>query len=175
MNGLAIDEVYKRHGDFVWASLQRFGVRGPDLDDALQEVFVVVHHRLAEFRGDARIETWLYAICLRIALAQRRRGRSARELQVDEIQEVIALDQNSPEDELVLSQRRRALEQVLDQLDLEKRALLVMFEIDEMPCEEIALILGVPLGTVYSRLHSARKAFQKAVVRFRKQMQGALR
>ena len=170
----SIEEVYRKHGEFVWASLQRFGVRERDLDDALQEVFVVVHQRLAEFRGDARIRTWLYAICLRVALAHRRRGHVVREKQFEELPELAAHDQNSPEDELLLAQRRRALDQVLDQLDLEKRALLVMFEIDEMPCEEIAAILDVPLGTVYSRLHAARKAFQKAVTRFRKQARGGL-
>jgi len=50
-------------------------------------------------------------------------------------------------------------------MDLEPRALFVMFEIDEMPCAEIAEMLGVPVGTVHSRLHAARKAFQKEIVR----------
>jgi RNA polymerase sigma-70 factor (ECF subfamily) len=170
--GLA--DIYRSHGEFVWACLQRFGVRDRDLEDTLQEVFVVVHQRLATFRGEARLTTWLYAICLRVAAAHRRRGYVARETQVDEPFETAALDQSSPEDEVLLMQRRRVLERILDELDLEKRALLVMFEIDELPCEEIASILGVPLGTVYSRLHGARKAFEKAVARFRARSRGAL-
>src|SRR6266545_269263 len=169
---LRVDEVYRRHVDFVWACLQRFGVRDRDLDDALQEVFVVVHQRLSSFRGDARMTTWLYSICLRVAYAQRRRGHLRRELSVDQVHDTIDEDGTSPEDELAVRERSRVLEALLDELDLEKRALLAMFEIDELPCEEIASILGLPLGTVYSRLHAARKAFAKAVARFRARARG---
>ncbi len=172
---LRVDEVYRRHVDFVWACLQRFGVRDRDLDDALQEVFVVVHQRLSSFRGDARMTTWLYSICLRVAYAQRRRGHLRRELSVDQVHDTIDEDGTSPEDELAVRERRRVLEALLDELDLEKRALLAMFEIDELPCEEIASILGLPLGTVYSRLHAARKAFAKAVARFRARARGDVR
>jgi len=172
---LSVEEVYRQHADFVWTSLQRFGVRDRDLDDALQEVFVVVQKRLSSFRGDARMTTWLYSICLRVAHAHRRRGHVRRELSVDRLQDAIDEDGANPEDELAVRERRRVLETLLDQLDLEKRALLAMFEIDELPCEEIASILGLPLGTVYSRLHAARKAFAKAVARFRAGARGELR
>ena len=169
----SLEQVYLHHAEFVWASLQRFGIRDRDLDDALQEVFVVVHQRLASFRGESRITTWLYSICLRVAQAHRRRAYVRRELAVDGYSEDVLDEHANPEDVLVLRQRRLALGAIMDELDLEKRALLVMFEIDELPCEEIATVLGVPLGTVYSRLHGARKAFEKAVARFRARARGA--
>lgn len=163
---LSVEDVYRSHSEFVWACLQRFGVRDRDLDDVLQEVFVVVHQRLKTFRGDARITTWLYAICLRVASSHRRRAHVRRELAVHDFGEAAALDQSSPEEDCAERQQQRILSRILDELDLEKRALLVMFEIDELACEEIAAMVGVPLGTVYSRLHAARKAFEKAVSRY---------
>jgi RNA polymerase sigma-70 factor (ECF subfamily) len=172
---LSVEDVYRAHCQFVWACLQRFGVRERDLDDVLQEVFVVVHQRLGTFRGDARVTTWLYAICLRVAASHRRRGHVRRELAVDDFDEAVAFDQNSPEDDCSERQKQRILNRILDELDLEKRALLVMFEIDELACEEIASIVGVPLGTVYSRLHAARKAFEKAVARYHARTRGGAR
>jgi RNA polymerase sigma-70 factor (ECF subfamily) len=170
----SVEVVYKHNVDFVWACLQRFGVRDRDLDDALQEVFIVVHQRLPTFRGDARVTTWLYSICLRVAYAQRRRGRARREVPVGEVRDEADDDRANPEDQLALRQRQHALDAVLDELDLEKRALLVMFEIDELSCEKIASILGLPVGTVYSRLYGARKAFEKAVARFRARARGGV-
>jgi RNA polymerase sigma-70 factor, ECF subfamily len=171
----SVEQVYHHHAEFVWACLQRFGIRDRDLDDALQEVFVVVHKRLGSFRGEARMSTWLYSICLRVAQAHRRRGYVRRELSVDRFGDDAFHDSANPEDELAVRERRRVLDAILDELDLEKRALLVMFEIDEVPCEEIAGILELPLGTVYSRLHGARKAFEKAVARFRARARGGVR
>lgn len=162
-----LDAVYRSHAEFVWGALQRFGIRGGDLDDALQEVFVVVHRKLPSYRGEGQMTTWLYGICLRVASAHRRRSHTRRERDMQEIEEVHLVGLASPEDDLAEQQRRQILERLLDELDVEKRALLVMFEIDELSCEEIADILGVPMGTVYSRLHGARKAFAQVVARFR--------
>ncbi|MBS2016465.1 MAG: sigma-70 family RNA polymerase sigma factor [Deltaproteobacteria bacterium] len=159
--------LYENHGRFVWASLQRLGVRDPDLEDVLQEVFVVVHQRLHTFDGSSKVTTWLFGICLRVVSGYRRRGYRRRELAVAEPPEPSAESHAaaSPEDDLAAAQSRARLDILLDDMDLEKRAVFVMFEIDEMPCEEIASIVGVPLGTVYSRLHSARKQFQRALLR----------
>ena len=65
---LTVLEVHDRHAEFVWRTLQRMGVGPADLDDAMQEVFVVVHKKLGAFRGASSITTWLYGIALRVAL-----------------------------------------------------------------------------------------------------------
>ena len=161
----AVTRIYLANADFVWRSLQRLGVRDPDLDDVLQEVFVVVHQRLHTFDGSAKMTTWLFGICLRVASAYRRRGFRRNETSVAEPPEPTDRKSASPEQDLAAAESRRRLDLLLDELDLEKRAVFVMFEVDEMPCEEIAQILGVPLGTVYSRLHAARRSFQKALAR----------
>ena len=172
---LSIEGIYRDYADFVWGCLQRFGIRHPHLDDSSQEVFVVVHQRLATFRGEAGIKTWLYAICLRVAGAHRRKQARRREVPVEDWSEPEGPEDSSPEHGLTWRERRRALEAILDELALEKRGLLVMYEIDELPCEEIGAILGVPIGTVYSRLHAARTAFDKAVARFRTRSEQGIR
>lgn len=159
-----VSRIYELHAPFVWRSLQRLGVRDADLEDVLQEVFVVVHQRAQTFDGSSKLTTWLFGICLRVASAYRRRGFRRHETTMAEPPEPAGGTQ-SPEADFAAAQARLRLEALLDELDLEKRAVFVMFEVDEMPCEEIAQIVGVPVGTVYSRLHAARKDFQKALAR----------
>lgn len=154
------------HGDFVWRTLQRLGVRDADLDDTLQEVLWVVHKRVATFDGRSKLTTWLYAICVRVASTHRRRAWVRRERPTSELPER-ASEAPGPEESLAEREAHVALGEVLDLMDLEKRALLVMFEIDELSCEEIGEMLGVPIGTVHSRLHAARRELEAAHKRWR--------
>jgi RNA polymerase sigma-70 factor (ECF subfamily) len=163
---LTATDVYSAHADFVWASLQRLGVRPHDLDDVLQEVFVIVHQRLHTFDHSSKLTTWLFGVCLRAAADYRRRAWRRREQVGDEpVEEPPRADHATPEDAAVGQQSRARLDKILDELDLEKRAVFVMFEVEELSCDEIAAIVGVPVGTVHSRLHAARKQFEKAVGR----------
>jgi RNA polymerase sigma-70 factor (ECF subfamily) len=166
-DALDVAAIVGEHAGFVWATLQRFGVREPDLEDLSQEVFLAVHARLATYDPQARITTWLYGICLRVASNYRRRAYVRRELPVAEPpdQDESSPGQ-SPEDAAMTRQARERLDAMLNELDLDKRAVFVMFEIDGLSCDEIAAIAGVPVGTVYSRLHAARKAFARAFARW---------
>lgn len=163
--GSDVAQLYREHAAFVWSSLQRFGVHANDLEDAMQEVFVVVHRRIASFDGSSKMTTWLFAIGMRVAAATRRRSFRRNETSVAEPPEHEGSAVESPEDDLAARESRRRLDALLGELDVEKRAVFVMFEIDEVPCEEIAQLFAVPVGTVYSRLHAARKEFQKALAR----------
>lgn len=157
--------VYQEHGDFVWRSLQRMGVGEENLDDVFQEVFVVVHKRLHTFDGSSRMTTWLYGICLRVASAWRRRAWFRREHPVDETPERVSQPGRAGDDWMATQQAQRRVREVLDGMDVDKRAVFLMFEIEELSSEEIASLLGVPVGTVYSRLHNARKQFQEILSR----------
>jgi RNA polymerase sigma-70 factor (ECF subfamily) len=156
--------IHAEHADFVWLTLQRLGVAPADIEDCLQDVFVVVHQRLGSFDGSSRMTTWLYGICIRVAAAYRRRAHRRREQTGEEMDETVD-EGESPEAAASRREAREHLQRVLDEMDIEKRALFVMFEIDEVSCEEIAEILGIPVGTVYSRLHAARKEFEAALRR----------
>jgi RNA polymerase sigma-70 factor, ECF subfamily len=161
-------EVHTAHADFVWRCLQRLGVPAADLEDALQEVFVVVHQRLDTFRGESKLTTWLFGICLRVASRFRRRPHVQRERD-----DAAALDgavdaRVGPEDDALEREAHTQLRDLLDELDPEKRVVFVMFELERCSGAEVADLLGIPLGTVYSRLHAARTQFAKAAARLKK-------
>ena len=158
--------VHAEHADFVWKTLQRFQIRPGDLEDVFQEVFIVVHRRLATYDETARMTTWLYGICRRVASGYRRRAFRRREEPRDEVGSASA-EGTTPEDDTARNEALRRLSTMLDELSLEQRAVLTMFEIESMPCSEIAEVMGVPVGTVHSRLHAARKAFESALQRLR--------
>ena len=163
LRGLTIRTIYEEHARFVWLSLQRLGVRHADLDDLAHDVFVVAHRRLDSFDGTSRMTTWLFGICMRVAANYRRRRQNSSEIPTglsgrNKPATVVPVDEL-----LVLREQRLLAETVLDQLVLGQRAVFVMYEIEALPCAEIADLLGLPIGTVYSRLHAARKQIEKLV------------
>ncbi len=164
---LDVARVYAGYANFVWASLHRLGVRDADRQDLLQEVFLVVHKRLHAFEGRSKLRTWLYGICIRVVTAHRRRAYVRRERPMAEPPEPARATSggDSPEADAMRKQATQRLEAMLDEMDLEKRAVFVMFEIDELPADEIATILGAPVGTVHSRLFAARRQFTQIVGR----------
>jgi RNA polymerase sigma-70 factor (ECF subfamily) len=166
---LDVRAVFEAHFEFVWRSLRRLGVRESDVDDAVQEVFVVVHRKRDEFQGRSRLSTWLYGICLRVASDHQRRAYVRREQPTDEPPEpAVSVDGAfDPELRAHGAEARALLDEALEGLDLDKRAVFVLYEIDELSVDEIASRVGVPVGTVYSRLKAARAAFEKSVTRIR--------
>jgi len=163
--GLTFKEVYREQFRFVWRSLRRLGVRESDVADAAQDVFLVVHRRLDEFEGRAKVSTWLYGICYRVA-RDRRRLAHVRHHVDDEVAVAERVDEHA--DVAAEAERREGfelLEALLDELPIEQRAVFTLFELDAMGGEEIALALEIPLGTVYSRLRVARDQFRKSLLR----------
>jgi RNA polymerase sigma-70 factor (ECF subfamily) len=159
--------LHAEHAEFVWKSLQRLGVPGTELEDLLQDVFLIVHKRLHTFDGRSSMQAWLWGICRRVAAAYRRRAHVHRECVVTRSLEGSSegIDPD-PEQATLTRQQGEQLTAILDKLDLDKRAVFVMFEIEELGCDEIASMLGIPIGTVHSRLHAARKAVKKAAAKF---------
>lgn len=157
------ERVYREHGDFVWRCLQRLGVPEADRFDLLQEVFLIVERKLPSFEARSTLSTWLYGIALRVASGQRRRVARRRESSMESAADAAA--PGTPEAQLECRQLAARLNSILDRLPLDKRAVFVMFEMEELTCDEIAEIIGVPVGTVHSRLHHARKLFERALER----------
>ena len=157
--------VYDEHFDFVWRSLRRLGIASSDISDAVQEVFMVVHRKLDQFEGRAQLSTWLYRICLRVASDRRRRAHTRREdpSDIDSL-EVPDFATNS-EEQLVKGEELRLLEATLGALSLDQRAVFTLFEFECLSGDAIAETLGIPLGTVYSRLRLGRETFRKAMHR----------
>lgn len=155
--------LYETQFDFVWRSLRRLGVPSADVADAIQEVFLTVHRKLGEFEGRCKVSTWLFQIAYGVARTRKRKAHVRREVldgtEFDELPET----RRSPEDALCYQQDIELLDRVLDSLSLEQRAVFVLFEIEEFNCEEIAQMLEIPLGTVYSRLRLGRAAFYRVL------------
>ncbi|MEM9195790.1 MAG: sigma-70 family RNA polymerase sigma factor [Myxococcota bacterium] len=165
----SVTEIYEAHGDFVWASLHRLGVREADVPDMAQEVFVVVHRKLRTWNPETRIRTWLFGICLKVAAAYRRRAWFRRERPCEAV-DVEASE--TPEDQTVRAEERARLREVLDALPPDRRATFMMFELEGNSCAEIAELFDVPVGTVHSRLHAARRDFKKSLKRVRAREEG---
>lgn len=161
---LDLPAIYDQHADFVWRSLRRLGVPERSVDDAVQDVFIVVHRRLGEFEGRSTLKSWLFGIARRVAHDHRRRiGRKERD---EELPEVVADPSGStPAQEAERAEAVRALHAILAGLDDDKREVFILAELEQMTAPEIASALGVNLNTIYSRLRAARAAFEQAVAR----------
>ncbi len=157
-----VESLYAAHAGFVWRSLDRLGVRASDLEDMLQEVFVVVHRRLDRYDPTVKPATWLFGISLRVASDYRRRRRRKPEAPLPDAAELTAASASDREQEASAREARARVERTLDAMSDEKRAAFVLFEFERMSCGEIADVLGVPVGTVHSRLHAARAEFRAA-------------
>ncbi|MET0287820.1 MAG: sigma-70 family RNA polymerase sigma factor [Polyangiales bacterium] len=147
-------QLFDEYAPFVWRSLRRLGVAESDLDDQLQEVFLVVYRRLDEYEERDRVRAWLYSICRRVAQTQRRSLRRRREdLSGDMPEGRIAPTQ------LVRVEEREALalgHKLLAALPEEQREVFVLYEIEHIPMQQVADALGCPLYTAYSRLRAGR-------------------
>ena len=157
------EAVLEEHFDFVWRSLRRLGVPLSDLDDAAQEVFVVAARRLDDFVKE-RERAFLFGTASRVASTRRRGVRRHPEDVSDEIDER-ATEALDPEELNELRLARSLLQEILDGMNEEMASVFVLSEIEELPSREIAELLGIPVGTVSSRLRSAREEFQAAVRR----------
>jgi RNA polymerase sigma-70 factor (ECF subfamily) len=170
--GAAIDRraafrtMYEQHVDFVWRNLRRLGVSEAEVDDKAQEVFVIAHRRFDDFeeRGHGP-RAWLFQIVLRVA-SDARRHRRRHPVDPDG---GAAQDRESVEPEQIAAFDRREalgrLDRALRTIEVGRRAVLVLHEIEEMTAPEISETLGVPLNTVYSRLRVARAELEAALAK----------
>lgn len=159
--------IYREHFQFVWHTLRRLGVPSRDLPDVTHDVFLVVHRKLGDYDRSRPLKPWLFGIAYRVSADRARKFSTSRE-RLEEGPEAIAGD----DDALLLLEKAEALKLVedsLERLDLEKRAVFVLHEIEEQPAPAIAETLGIPLNTVYSRLRVARETFVKAARRLASQ------
>lgn len=162
----AFRALYEAHSSFVWRNLRRLGVSDADVEDKMQEVFVVAHRRFEEFvdRGHGP-RAWLFQIALRVASDARRHRRRhpvdpdggvAQERQSIEAPQTAAMDKK---------QALGLLDRALAAIDMGRRAVLVLHEIEQMTAPEIAKTLDIPLNTVYSRLRVARLELEQELKR----------
>ena len=151
---IAVRWVVKRYRHRVVGIAARV-LRNPrDAEDVAQEAFVKAFRQIAQFRGDSRFYVWLYRIVVNLCLDRLRRKSASSELPLEDAMP-------TPVSITPDIDTRLAVEQVLDSLSPPMRAALVLRDVEGLDYLEIAMVLGIPLGTVRSRLHSARKEFRR--------------
>jgi RNA polymerase sigma-70 factor (ECF subfamily) len=161
---LTLDSVYRELFQGVWRLLRRLGVPAAALDDAAQDVFLVVHRKLADFDARAPLRSWVFAIAVRVASEYRRR---AARLRSEQLHDILPDPAPGPAELRELREEVQLLHDTLGDLDDDKRTVFVLSELEQLSAPEIASVLGVNLNTVYSRLRAARKHFEAGLQRRR--------
>lgn len=158
-------EMFNAEFGYVTRSLRRLGVASRDVDDVAHDVFLAVYRQWSGYDPARPLRPWLFGFAFRVASNHRKAGWSKRVV-LDDDSEV---RESAPDMAARLdAQRNRALVlDALDALDVEHRAVFVMVDIDETPQPVAAEALGIPVGTVSSRLYHARRDFTAAVKRLR--------
>ena len=150
-------KLFEANVTLVWRSLLALGVGSADVGDASQQVFVVLHSKLARWNREGSLRAFMYGICLRVASDYRRLAHRRRERLFADVPDA-ASSETTPEENAASQQERRLLDAALQKLTPAQREVFILFEIEELDMTEVAQAIGCPLITAYSRLRAARKA-----------------
>lgn len=161
-----LDKIYREHHTFVWRVLRRLGA--PAVDDAVQEVFVVMHRRRRELDLSRGVKPVLYGIARKVAARQRECAR--REPPPLTLVPHAAPD---PHAQAELHERAAVVRDALDTMSVDKRMTFLLADVEGMRIPEVAECHGVNLNTAYARLRAARLHIQKAIDRHRAREEGA--
>jgi RNA polymerase sigma-70 factor, ECF subfamily len=162
----AFERLVTTHQHRVFGVAVRMLDNAAEAEEVAQETFLRAHGSLAEFRGDARLSTWLYAIvsrlCLnRLASADRRVARPGEETLLR-----VADAGGGPEANAERGELEAALHRAIADLPEDRRVVVILRDLEGLAYEEIARALGLELGTVRSRLHRARMDLKDKMERF---------
>jgi RNA polymerase sigma-70 factor, ECF subfamily len=166
------DDAYEDYFVLVWRTARRLGVPEAAADDVVQDVFLVVHRRLADYDGRTPFKYWLLGIAARVVADHRRTFRRKDSKCVPHPVdpnggEVMASPNPAPYEQAEQAEALRLVVTLLDELDEDKREVLVLSEFEQMSAVEIAECLTLNINTVYGRLRAARHAFDAAYARHR--------
>jgi RNA polymerase sigma-70 factor, ECF subfamily len=162
-----LQTIYKEYFDFVWSSARHLGATGDAIDDVVQDVFIVIHHKLATLQRPEALRSWIYGI-VRRTVSDYRRSKRTRDVAGARLGAEFKSSRPSQPSPLDLAERSaelELLESVLAELDETKREVFVMVEVLEMTVPEVVQALEIPLNTAYSRLRLARQSFEEALAR----------
>ncbi len=162
---LGIEQIYREHYTFVWRVLRRLG--SPAIDDAVQEVFVVMHRRRADLDLSAGVRPLLYGIARKVAAQQRRRAR-----RVPPPLALVSPTPAGPEERVAQSEAAQVVRAALEAMDQDKRMIFLLADVEGMSIPEVAQCHGINLNTAYARLRAARKLVEKAVERHHARQEG---
>ena len=164
---LDVAALYAQHAVFVGRIIKRLASPGPHVEDLLQETFIVAFKQRASFQGRSSVETWLYGIAENLCWRYRR-GLSRFNVFHGRMSSHDDHEQpRLPSDELEKKEAIAAVQRALAKLSFKQREVFVLYELEGREGDEIASMIGIPAGTVWTRLHQARKSFKKVMERER--------
>jgi RNA polymerase sigma-70 factor (ECF subfamily) len=160
-----VERLYAEHFSLVWRSLLRLGVWESQVEDAVQDVFLVAHRKFHEYEARSAPTTWLYGIALRVAKDYRRAEarREKRKARLTREQAAEPTVGEGPADALARKEANRLLHELLDLLPVEERELLVLVDLEGLSVGEVAPLVGLRLRTCQRRLKTARLTFEGAL------------
>ncbi|MBX3213724.1 MAG: RNA polymerase sigma factor [Labilithrix sp.] len=164
-----LGELYRSHVKYVWKSARRLGLTASEADDAVQETFIAAHRRAGSYQAQGFDRSWLFAILVHVVQHHRRsyRRRTARTEDGVDLDVLPGSTAAAPDKSAEVSEAARILEEILDGLEPERRAVLVLAELEEKPVPAIAEILGINPSTATSRLRLARAQVEVEIARRR--------
>jgi RNA polymerase sigma-70 factor (ECF subfamily) len=157
-------EAYQRELDYVYRIFSRLGIRHPELDDLVQDLFVVLHRSWLSVDQRRPLRPYLAGIAVKIAMAHRR--KRSREVFISKLDIVDAGP--GPESTIDSKQTRALLLAALARVPLSRRAVIVMHELGDIPVADVAAALSIPLFTAYSRLRKGRQELEAQIKRLLK-------
>ena len=157
----AFGELVRRYQDRLYNTVYRLLDNADDAQDVVQDAFLNAYQSLEGFKGDSQFFTWLYRIAVNTAISHKRKQRLT--LSIDgarngegRVEPPDASDASRPEHGLERAEEERRVQRALNRLSAEHRAVLIMKDMEGQKYEMMAEVLGVPIGTIRSRLHRAR-------------------
>jgi RNA polymerase sigma-70 factor (ECF subfamily) len=160
---VTFEAIFESELPYVWHALRRLGVPERDREDLVHDVFLIVHRRLAEYDRLRPLRPWLFGIAYRRAADYRRLSRHRREVFVETSEPADAGP--SAEDSVAAGEARALLGEALDLIDYDRRAVVILHDLEDVPVPEIARALSIPLRTAYSRLRVGREELTAATKR----------
>ena len=165
-DGGAFEELVRTYQHRVFGVAFRMLSNAAEAEEIAQEVFLRAHRGLADFRGDAKLSTWLYAIASRLCLNRLGSGERAMTRGGDAVLMQLPHEASGPDTVLEQSELEAALHRAIAELPDERRIVVVLRDLEGLAYEEIAEALDLPVGTVRSRLHRARLDLKDKLERF---------
>jgi RNA polymerase sigma-70 factor (ECF subfamily) len=157
--------IFDGHFDYVWDALGRLGIGEKDREDLVHDVFLKVHARFADYDRTRPMRPWLFGFAYRVAADHQRLAR--HRVEVLGVPLEVAVDDVRPEERMQALEDRDLLISALRTIELDRRAVLVMHDLEDMAIPEVARMLDIPLNTAYSRLRLAREQLAREVTRLR--------
>lgn len=161
-NGPDARTLYQTEFKFVWRAVQRLGAADGDVEDRVHDVFAIAVKRWDTFDASRSLKLWLYGIAYRVMLDFHRKLGNHEE-PVDRI--TSPAEAGDPEESAVRAQGLSLARQIINSIEFDRRTVLVMHDLEEIPVPEIAEALEIPVNTAYSRLRLARREFNEKVTR----------